>query len=127
MIAAATALESWCDATLAKLQPPIGNEQALGLAATLRKMLGEDKTLADPEAAMALLWAYKALTEGSATAWKDVQAVLPLGPQDLADRKGSQPTTAGMLLPERLRRFNEFAADRFKKLTLPPHPAAQSR
>jgi hypothetical protein len=119
MAKTAKVLENWAETAMKKLSEPMTAERRDRLSTAILKLLSEEVTLADPEAAMALVWSYRALTEFDAAAWAKVQAILPVGPMDTADRSGNTPITAGMVLPARLDRFNKFTADVFLKTPLP--------
>ncbi|CAN5258911.1 hypothetical protein BH11PLA2_BH11PLA2_11270 [soil metagenome] len=116
LIESATVIDKWCTATIAKLNTPLLAKDTKAMLDTIATLLKDEKTLADPEAAMALLWAYKAMTGGDAAAWAKIKKELPVSPQDAADAKRGTPWTAGELGPDRMIRFNGFDATRFLKV-----------
>jgi hypothetical protein len=119
MADAAKALVVWCDSATAHLARPITETQSVEVMKIMTAMLGDEKILADPEAAMVLLWAVKALSNSNGPWWDGARKVLPVGPQEDVDPNRTKPVTAGELLPERLRRFNAFSIEEFRKVSLP--------
>jgi hypothetical protein len=116
---ATAALITWCDAFQKALKS--GAVYSPEEAKKLQSMLGaaavNDKNFADPEAVMAILWAYRSLDQaygGDAKKWEAVDKLLPATVREESQMKGDKPVTVGELYKARMDKFNAYKSAAFK-------------
>lgn len=122
MAKAADDLEKWTDTVKVRFDGETNWSQAdvERLHAALREAARSEKWLGDPEAVMALVWAYRSLHEplkGSPLADTELAKVLPVRLRDEFSKNG-KPITVGEIWRDRMKRFNAFESVKF--LTLFP-------
>ena len=120
MAKAADDLEKWTDVMKARFDGETNWSQAdvERLHAALREAARSEKWLGDPEAVMALVWAYRSLHEplkGSPLSDAELANVLPVRLRDEFS-KDKKPVTVGDIWQDRMKRFNAFDSKRFLQL-----------
>jgi hypothetical protein len=121
---AAGELSAWCNAFLAALKANAvySTESAKALQNQFRDAALSDKYIADPEAVMALVWAYRGIDRwqyAESEDWKHINEAIPASVREASQLKAKPPVTVGQLLKDRMERFNKYDAAKFRKV-FPP-------